>query len=111
MPPPPGRRAFLTMRALLLILTLMAEALATGLVDFRLGDLFKSDFREATVATLHLLPELNAGLRPRLLAELKPGTWIVSHQFDIGDWQPDKKLESNGRVVYFWTIPNPKKRR
>jgi len=50
-------------------------------------------------------------LRPRLLAELKPGTRIVSHQFDMGDWRPDKKLESNGRVVYFWTIPDPKKRR
>ena len=82
------------------------------LVDFRLGDLFKSDFREATVVTLYLLPELNVKLRPRLLAELKPGTRIVSHQFDMGDWQPDKKLESNGRVVYFWVIPgaNPRPR-
>lgn len=75
------------------------------LVDFRLGDLFKSDFREATVVTLYLLPELNVKLRPRLLAELKPGTRVVSHQFDMGDWLPDKKLESNGRVVYFWIIP------
>jgi len=87
------------------------KAGVTRLVDFRLEDLFKSDFREATVVTLYLLPELNVKLRPRLLAELKPGTRIVSHQFDMGDWRPDKKLESNGRVVYFWTIPDPKKRR
>ena len=87
------------------------KAGVTKLVDFRLEDLFKTDFREATVVTLYLLPELNVKLRPRLLAELKPGTRIVSHQFDMGDWRPDKKLESNGRVVYFWTIPDPKKRR
>lgn len=48
-------------------------------------------------------------LRPRLWAELKPGTRIVSHQFDMGDWLPEKKLESNGRLVYFWTIPEKKK--
>jgi len=87
------------------------KAGVTKLVDFRLEDLFKTDFREATVVTLYLLPELNVKLRPRLLAELKPGTRIVSHQFDMGDWRPDKKLESNGRVIYFWTIPGPKIRR
>ena len=87
------------------------KAGVAGLVDFRLADLFKSDFREATVVTLYLLPELNVKLRPRLLAELKPGTRVVSHQFDMGDWLPDKKLESNGRVVYFWTVPGPKKPR
>ena len=78
-------------------------------VEFRLGDIFTMDFRDATVVTLYLLPELNVKLRPRLLAELKPGTRIVSHQFDMGDWRPDKKLESNGRTVYFWTVPEPKK--
>jgi SAM-dependent methyltransferase len=87
------------------------KAGVTRLVDFRLEDLFKSDFREATVVTLYLLPELNVKLRPRLLAELKPGTRIASHQFDMGDWRPDKKLESNGRVIYFWTVPDPKRRR
>ncbi|TAK40954.1 MAG: class I SAM-dependent methyltransferase [Betaproteobacteria bacterium] len=79
--------------------------------EFRLGDIFTMDFREATVVTLYLLPELNVKLRPRLWAELKPGTRIVSHQFDMDDWRPDKKLESNGRTVYFWTIPDPKQRR
>jgi ribosomal protein L11 methylase PrmA len=81
------------------------------LVDFRLDDIFKADFREATVVTLYLLPDLNVKLRPRLLSELKPGTRIVSHQFDMGDWRPDKKLESNGRVVYFWTVPDPRKKK
>ena len=75
------------------------------LVEFRNEDLFKADFKSASVITLYLLPELNLKLRPRLWAELKPGTRIVSHQFDMGDWAPEKKLESNGRTVYFWTIP------
>jgi ribosomal protein L11 methylase PrmA len=80
----------------------------THLVEFRQEDLFKADFREATVITLYLLPDLNVKLRPRLLDELKPGTRIVSHQFDMGTWKPEKRLESNGRVVYFWTIPSKK---
>jgi ribosomal protein L11 methylase PrmA len=87
------------------------KAGVTKLVEFRNEDLFKSDFHEATVVTLYLLPDLNLKLRPRLLAELKPGTRIVSHAFDMGDWKPDKKLESNGRVVYFWVIPEPAKGR
>ena len=80
----------------------------THLVESRQEDLFKADFREATVITLYLLPDLNVKLRPRLLDELKPGTRIVSHQFDMGTWKPEKRLESNGRVVYFWTIPAKK---
>jgi len=79
------------------------------LVQFRQGDLFKADFREATVVTLYLLPDLNVKLRPRLWDELKPGTRIVSHQFDMGDWTPEKKLETDGRLAYFWTIPAKKK--
>jgi len=87
------------------------KAGVTHLVEFRQADLFMSDFREATVITLYLLPELNVKLRPRLLAELKPGTRIVSHQFDMGDWKADKKLESAGRTIYFWTIPASRKYR
>jgi tRNA G37 N-methylase Trm5 len=79
------------------------------LVTFRQEDLFKTDFKEATVVTLYLLPDLNVKLRPRLLTELKPGTRIVSHQFDMGTWQPEKKVELNGRVVYLWTVPERKK--
>ena len=79
------------------------------LVKFKREDLFKTDFRDATVITLYLLPDLNVKLRPRLLAELKPGTRIVSHQFDMGTWKPDRKVElSAGRVIYLWTIPERK---
>jgi ribosomal protein L11 methylase PrmA len=81
------------------------KAGVTNLVEFRQEDLFKADFREATVITLYLLPDLNVKLRPRLWEEMKPGTRIVSHQFDMGTWKPEKKLESNGRTVYFWTVP------
>ncbi len=78
------------------------------LVEFRNEDLFRTKFAEATVVTLYLLPDLNVKLRPRLMAELKPGTRIVSHQFDMANWKPEKRLESNGRTVYFWTIPAKK---
>jgi len=82
----------------------------TQLVQFRREDLFKANFKEASVVTLYLLPELNVKLRPRLLAELKPGTRIVSHQFDMGTWKPDRKVElSAGRTIYLWTIPPRKK--
>ena len=76
-----------------------------NLVRFRREDLFTANFRDATVITLYLLPDLNVKLRPRLWAELKPGTRIVSHQFPMGDWKPEKTIEMNGRVIYFWTIP------
>lgn len=76
-----------------------------GLARFRVEDLFKADFRDATVVTLYLQPHLNLKLRPRLWAELKPGTRIVSHQFDMGDWPPEKKVERGGHAIYFWTIP------
>jgi hypothetical protein len=80
----------------------------TDLVQFRQEDLFKTNFSEATVVTLYLLPDLNLKLRPRLLAELKPGTRIVSHQFDMGKWKPDRTVELNGRTIYLWTIPERK---
>ena len=82
------------------------KAGVTNLVEFRQEDLFKADFREATVVTLYLLPDLNVKLRPKLWNELKPGTRIVSHQFEMGTWKPEKKLESNGRTIYFWTVPS-----
>lgn len=80
------------------------------LVQFRQQDLFAADFREASVVTLYLLPDLNLKLLPRLQAQLKPGTRVVSHQFDMGDWRPDKVLESGGRTVYFWVMPAKKAR-
>jgi protein-L-isoaspartate O-methyltransferase len=81
-------------------------------VRFLNQDLFESDFSEATVVTLYLLPSLNVKLRPQLFSQLQPGTRIVSHDFDMGEWQPEQTVEVNvnGRThtVYFWTVPeNP----
>jgi SAM-dependent methyltransferase len=77
-------------------------------VRFVLGDLFEADMKEATVVTLYLLQSLNIKLRPKLFAELRPGTRIVSHDFDMGDWKPDQtvKLQVNGRehTVYYWLL-------
>ena len=78
-------------------------------VKFIEGDLFDADIKEATVMTLYLLPEVNLRLRPKLLSELRPGTRIVSHNYDMGDWKPEQtaKLTVDGteHVVYSWTIP------
>jgi ribosomal protein L11 methylase PrmA len=81
------------------------KAGVTDLVKFRQENLFSADFKDATVITLYLLPDLNVKLRPKLWNELKPGTRIVSHQFEMGAWKPEKRLESNGRTIYFWTVP------
>lgn len=75
------------------------------LVTIRQEDLFEADFRDASVVTLYLLPSLNEKLKPRLLAELKPGTRIVSNTFDMGDWVPDKTEEVENRTIYLWTVP------
>ena len=82
------------------------KAGVTDKVKFLNQDLFTSDFKDATVITLYLLPSLNEKLRPKLLAELKPGTRIVSHAFDMGDWKPEKTETVDGRTIYYWTIPN-----
>lgn len=81
------------------------QAGVTDRVTFKQEDLFKTNFSDATVITLYLLPSLNEKLRPRLLAELKPGTRIVSHDFRMGDWEPEKTQEVEGKTIYFWTIP------
>ena len=83
-------------------------------VEFRVQDLFATDLSPATVVTMYLLPEVNLQLRPRLQA-LKPGTRIVSHDWDMGDWKPDRVLTIDvpdkpyGREklsrLYLWTIP------
>ncbi|MBW4440511.1 MAG: class I SAM-dependent methyltransferase [Plectolyngbya sp. WJT66-NPBG17] len=73
-------------------------------VKFAQQDLFKTDLSQATVITLYLLPRINLQLRPTLL-KLKPGTRIVSHAFDMGDWKPDQVVDVNGTNVYFWTVP------
>jgi protein-L-isoaspartate O-methyltransferase len=69
------------------------------------GDLFEADIREATVVTLYLLTSLNQKLKPKLLADLKPGTRIVSHAFDMGDWKPEQSVKVGGTTVYLWRVP------
>ena len=76
-----------------------------GRVKFILGDLFQQDFKDATVVTLYLLNQLNLKLRPKLWKELKPGTRVVSHAFDMGDWQPEQKQDVGGTTIYMWRIP------
>jgi len=76
-----------------------------NLVEFRQGDLFDTDIRRATVVTLYLLPEVNMKLRPKLWRELKPGTRVVSHSFDMGDWKPDKQEHVGGSDIFLWVIP------
>jgi hypothetical protein len=73
-------------------------------VRFVKADIFESDFSQASVITMYLLPGLNLKLRPKLL-DMKPGTRIVSHQFSMDDWQPDETTNIDGRRAYFWLIP------
>jgi SAM-dependent methyltransferase len=77
----------------------------TDKVRFLNQDLFTTNISEATVVTLYLLPSLNLKLLPKLNSELKPGTRVVSHAFDMGDIKPQQQINVNGRTVYFWTIP------
>ena len=87
------------------------KARVTDRVKFVRGDLFKMDLKEATVVTLYLLPEINLKLRPKLFRELKPGTRVVSHDFDMADWRPEKTVRmkvQRDHVLYYWTIPEKK---
>ncbi|WP_239492899.1 cyclopropane-fatty-acyl-phospholipid synthase family protein [Luteitalea sp. TBR-22] len=89
-----------------------ANAKAAGVesrVEFRQQDALEADLSQATVVTLYLLSSSNVKLRPRLLSQLKPGARVVSHQFGMGDWQPDKVetfTDANGtsRTLYLWTV-------
>ena len=67
-------------------------------------DLFTTDFSDASVVALYLLPSLNLKLRPTLWKTLKPGTRVVSHDFDMGDWKPEQTLNVDGATIYYWTI-------
>jgi SAM-dependent methyltransferase len=76
-----------------------------GRVKFVVGDLFATDFSNASVVTLYLLPDINIKLRPQLWRQLKVGTRVVSHDFDMGpDWPPQKTEHVSGKTIYFWTI-------
>ena len=68
------------------------------------GDIFKEDFSKATVVTMYLLEELNAQLRPTILA-MKPGTRVLSHNFSMADWEPDEVITASNATGYFWTVP------
>jgi SAM-dependent methyltransferase len=82
-------------------------------VKFIEGDLFQADIHEATVVTLFLLTSVNAKLRPKLLADLRPGTRIVSNTFEMGDWKPDKETTVGSaeeasflsHKLFLWTVP------
>lgn len=85
-----------------------AKARAAGvakLVRFVNQDLFQVAYGDATVVTLYLLPRINLQLKPKLLEELRPGTRIVSHGFDMGDWKPDRVVEIGSSTLYLWTVP------
>ena len=78
-------------------------------VEFVQQDLFQTDLSNATVVTLYLLPDINLKLRPKLLRELKPGTRIVSHDFDMGEWKPEQVVQVQGpnrqHTIYYWVVP------
>lgn len=81
------------------------------LVTFKVGNLFEADVSPATVVTLYLLPSVNRKLRPRLWQQLKVGTRVVSHDFDMGsDWPAEKKVHIDGKTLYLWTITQAQKR-
>ena len=80
-------------------------AKVTDKVRFIEGDLFEADISEATVVTLYLLTRLNEKLKPKLLKDLKPGTRVVSHAFDMGDWAPESKAQVGASSVFLWRIP------
>lgn len=84
---------------------LAREAAVTDMTRFDQGDIFQSDFTQASVITMYLLPALNLRLRPVLFEKMKPGTRIVSHQFTMGDWQPDETSNVDFKTSYFWVIP------
>jgi len=88
-----------------------AAARAAGvshLVQFIQGDLFTADFGAATVVTLYLGPSLNERIKPRLLRELRPGTRVVSHVYDMLGWTADERVDVDGRWVFLWTVPAKK---
>ncbi len=76
-------------------------------VQFIQDDLLTVDFSDASVVTLYLLPSLNVKLKARILTELKPGTRIIAHAFNMGRWQPDAKRAMGGVYLYKWVVPAP----
>jgi predicted O-methyltransferase YrrM len=81
----------------------------TDRVRFEQQDIFTAKIADATVVTMYLLPDVNMRLRPKLLSELKPGTRIVSHNYDLGDWQPVQRKEMDvsgvNHTLFLWIVP------
>jgi hypothetical protein len=101
-----------------LIAESQANAARAGVSDrvrFSQENIFEADIREASVVTMYLLPEVNLEIRPRILFELRPGTRVVSHDWDMGDWEPDRRLVVDApektiglrkeSAVYLWIVP------
>lgn len=82
-----------------------AKAGVTDKVEFKIANLFEEDLSKADVMAMYLLTDINLRLRPKILDTMKPGTRIVSHAFDMGDWKPEVHENVNGRNVYFWIVP------
>jgi SAM-dependent methyltransferase len=74
-------------------------------VQFVQGSLFDVDLRPASVVALYLLPSLNIQLRPRLLSDLRPGSRVISHHFDMADWRADEIVEAHHRTIHLWIMP------
>ena len=89
----------------------VAAAGVADKVEIRQADLFETDLSQASVVTLYLLSSLNLKLRPKLWKELKVGSRVVSHAFNMGDWEPEQTLDVNGRTVYYWTITDDLKKK
>ena len=73
--------------------------------EIRQQDILTVDLSAASVVTMYLLPDVNLQLRPNILSQLKPGSRVVSHAFDMGDWKPDRTERVDGRTLYLWTVP------
>jgi hypothetical protein len=92
-----------------------AEAGVADRVGFIKQDIFDTDLSQATVLTLYLLPEVNISLRPRIFEQMRPGARVVSHDWDMGDWEPDAKMEVDApgkevgahpkSTIYLWVVP------
>jgi hypothetical protein len=74
-------------------------------VQFRRQDLFRTPLGDANVVTLYLTDEVNRRLRPRILEQMRPGTRVVSHQYDMGEWRPDQRQQIGASTIFLWVVP------
>jgi SAM-dependent methyltransferase len=82
-----------------------ARAKVNDRVNFLQQDLFETDISEATVLTMYLLPKVNMMLRPKIFSQLKPGSRVVSHDFDMEEWEPDAEAKVGSAHIYYWVVP------